>query len=309
MTLIYNPYPRSNGMICNLPGTGTVLIGGKTTANINNGYLNTVDIFNGTSWTASSATIPKSINGLSGRSDATLFYDGTVLVLANGTDGISNLSQIFSFNGTSFTDITPTETSESLPFLAPSLLRSSNAIYQSGSSLAYMFAGRTSYERHYNKDLWSYSHSGGWSFLPTTTPSARCDYGFASSSSTAILFGGKNFDGANGETWQLASGSWTQLFPTTSPSKRYGCSMAYSTTDSAWYLFGGITANNYSNKLWKYDGTNWSNITPAVSPNPRAFASMAYNSGSNKIILFGGQDYLGDYNDSWTFSSGAWTQL
>src|SRR5437667_3793591 len=74
-----------------------------------------------------------------------------------------------------------------------------------------------------------------------------------------LLFGEENNTAAGftilGDTWRFQSGSWTQLFPSISPSPRSSSSMAFDGTDGYVLLFGGedvIAGTSFLGDTWKF---------------------------------------------------------
>ena len=128
--------------------------------------------------------------------------------------------------------------------------------------------------------------------------------GYDADSHRVVLFGGFDSGGRDGETWtyDLASNTWTNMNPTTSPSARAYQSMAYDPDSHRVVLFGGIDSEP-NNETWTYDviGNTWTNMDPTTSPSARYWHSMVYNPDSHRVVLFGGRDYDGLYNETWTY--------
>ncbi len=107
-------------------------------------------------------------------------------------------------------------------------------------------------------------------------------------------------------------GPWTQKFPATSPSARFGHVMSYIGGDKV-LMFGGWDALN--NETWLYDKSmnKWTNLTPLINtavPSPRYKTDMAYI-GKDRVLLFGGVDDNLFDNETWLFdlSDLTWTKL
>lgn len=330
MTLLVSPPQRWNAVMAELPTSSElVLFGGKTTANIfngitayKNGILNDTWSWNGTAWTNISTGISgNTLTNPTPRYSSSMSFDGTYVTMVGGTNGIRNLSETWSYNTGSGWFQQPLTNSISLNppplYSIPSLLRDASMAYQSGVSggEAVLFGGNSSSQRHYVMDTWVWvkGNPGTWTYLsPVNSPTGRTNAAIASSATTAVLFGGKNFDGWLSDTWTWNGTNWTQitgLVPgTTCPSARYGAMMAYDANHSKWVLFGGVTVNGYSNETWTFNGTTWTNVTPATSPSPRAYGAMAYLTANTTTVLFGGLDSLVDYNDTWVWNGTTWTQ-
>src|SRR5438045_437701 len=86
------------------------------------------------------------------------------------------------------------------------------------------------------------------------------------------LLGGALFSDA---TAAAPSGSWTQVFPATSPPPRGAGGMAFDAARGNVVLFGGAvrtsgqSSNSSYGDTWTWDGTNWTQRSPAASPSPR----------------------------------------
>jgi hypothetical protein len=143
----------------------------------------------------------------------------------------------------------------------------------------------------------------------------------ASSSSTAVLFGGKNFTGPLSDTWVWGGSNWSQItgltIGTTSPPALYGASLVYDAAASEFVLFGGInSAGQYSYQTWTYStgSSTWTQASTGTTPGQnapagRAFAQMAYHTGTTSVVMFGGLSAQQCLGDTWTFASGVWTLL
>jgi hypothetical protein len=126
-----------------------------------------------------------------------------------------------------------------------------------------------------------------------------------------VFFGGNGNSGNLGDTWTWNGTTWTQLFPATSPSIRYGASMAYDPATGQLVLFGGAHPESTFGDTWTWNGTTWTQLFPATSPSPRFGASMAYDPATGQLVLFGGFVVRGSvpFADTWTWNGTTWTQL
>jgi|ERR1700722_723850 len=342
MTLLVSPAPRWSAVMAELPTSSElVLFGGKTTAQLFNGItaysglLNDTWTWSGTAWTnvgtgIGTGALKHTLTTPLPRYEAAMSYDGTYVTMVGGTDGHINLSDTWSYStGGGWFKQPLTEAIEARGgapsyglYPIPTTLRAASMAYQSGVSggEAVLFGGNASYQRHYVLDTWAWSKGdpGTWTELsPAAWPPGREYAAMASNATTAVMFGGKNFNGQLSDQWSWNGSNWSQVTGfkpgITCPSARYGAMMAYDAASSLWVLFGGITANGYSNETWTFNGTIWTNITsgtPGISfPLGRAFGQMAYHTASTSIVMFGGLGPTTAFGDTWTFSSGAWTNL
>jgi DNA-binding beta-propeller fold protein YncE len=101
---------------------------------------------------------------------------------------------------------------------------------------------------------------------------------------------------------------WTQLSLTTSPSARFGASMAYDAAAGQLVLFGGFNANGPLNDTWTWNGSAWTQQFPTSIPPARFDASMAYDAAAGQLVLFSGADSNGLLNDTWTWNGTTWTK-
>ncbi|MHC5062599.1 MAG: Kelch repeat-containing protein [Planctomycetota bacterium] len=113
-----------------------------------------------------------------------------------------------------------------------------------------------------------------------------------------VLFGGIDTSSAIppiwfADTWIYDGGdmSWTEVFPPTSPSPRWGHVMAYDSDRERVILFGGRSELNTAlGDCWEFDGLNWTQLFFDESPAPRAEAGMVYDPQRNTVVLHGGSD-------------------
>ncbi len=174
---------------------------------------------------------------------------------------------------------------------------------------------------------WAFSH-GNWTRLnPPSTPES-C-FGSAMTydnvDNYVVYLAGGNFGSGScssaGQTWKFSGGTWTQLFPATSPSPRLAASFTNDSADGYDVLFGGACVQGAHLGLcgdtWKYVGGSWTNITSlsTVHPSPRAGAGMTFDVSDGYVLLFGGTAWplnIGEpltMTDTWVFSAGTWAQV
>jgi len=161
------------------------------------------------------------------------------------------------------------------------------------------------------------------SSMPSPRGSASTAYD--SKINQILLFGGGTGSSCwndcppmNGETWiyDVASKTWTQIKPPTSPSGRANAAMAYDAESDRIILSAGfITAQNYApSDVWAFDMNTktWTQMKPQ-SP-PYSFGhKMVYDSKADRMIVWGGWNF--DKNvgpdDTWTYdyNTDTWTKL
>ena len=284
------------------PGTNQVVLFGGQGSNGNT--LNDTWTWNGTTWTQlSPATSPPS------REDAAMAYDtnsGQLVLfggLNNNGNGTSFLGDTWTWNGTTWTQLSPA-TSPQARFYA-------TMAYDPGSGQVVLFGGETVNSNFYVGDTWTWNGTTWTQQNPATSPPSRGTAAMAydATSGQLLLFGG---DG-NGtgflflnDTWTWSGTTWTQLSPATSPPLTGQAVMAYDANSGQLVLFGGTNNEglNILGDTWTWNGTTWIQQTPVTSPEARYSAAMAYDPSSGLVVLFGGASNSGFLGDTWALQQG-----
>src|SRR2546427_7456452 len=133
---------------------------------------------------------------------------------------------------------------------------------QGGSVL--IFGGTTlEFGFAYLNDTWVWDGSNWHDLTSLTTPANRPPVrGFASMAFDAdhnqvVLFGGQSYNPPYNlnDTWVFNGSQWTKMNASTSPSGRFGASMAYDEANHRVTLFGGQGPNNtYLGDTWVWSG-------------------------------------------------------
>src|SRR5664280_2625583 len=112
------------------------------------------------------------------------------------------------------------------------------------------------------------------------------------------------------QTNTAPAATWTEQSPGTSPSARFGASMAYDPATGDMVLFGGenSSATGFLNDTWTWNGTTWAEQLPGTSPSARDGASMAYDPATGDMVLFGGGGDSGYLSDTWTWNGTTWAE-
>jgi hypothetical protein len=145
---------------------------------------------------------------------------------------------------------------------------------------------------------------------PATSPSARCEYGFAydDTRNAAVLLGGSanlSFAAVNNQTWEWDGTNWA-LAPAGGPSARCDQAMAFDTVRDVIAIFGGYNGT-YLSDTWERSGTTWANQA-ITGPSARADAFMAFDQNREVMVLFGGQaSNFAVLAETWEYN-GTWTQ-
>jgi hypothetical protein len=174
-------------------------------------------------------------------------------------------------------------------------------------------------------DTWTWDGVTWTQQFPPVSPAARAlDQAmvYDPATETVVLFGGGGADNgdyggvAYGDTWEWngRTKTWTQLFPSSSPSPR-GAPLAYDPITKTVVLFGGANGGGdccrvFYNDTWTWDGVNWTQQSPAISPPARTAQSMAYDASLGQVVVFGGTSGPPNaLNDTWAWNGKTWTQL
>lgn len=173
-------------------------------------------------------------------------------------------------------------------------------------------------------DLWAFDYSTRTWALSTPVPERPQSRSGASLVYSPVrhgfyYFGGRTRDWTN-DTWfyDIGSGRWHEVAPTTSPPRRAFYAMAYDPVNEGMYLFGGDTPDSldwHLNDLWWFNDTtqDWSSLDP---PTPRPPARMdlgcAVDPATGEFYIFGGgNDTVKEFNDLWKYNrvSNTWTNV
>lgn len=107
-----------------------------------------------------------------------------------------------------------------------------------------------------------------------------------------------------------AQATWTRMYPTTAPSRRYDAALTYHPGRDQVVLFGGrdYTTNTARNDLWGWTGSQWQSIATTGTPSARSSMGIASDPLRGRIVLFGGYDATNNpLNDTWELVGTQWT--
>ena len=277
--------------------------------------------WDGTSWTE--ATPPEVSASPPARANHALAYDsarGRVVLFAGFDNSFNALSDTWEWDGTSWTDVTPSDPSDSPP------ARSFHALaYDSARGEVVLFGGGDS-SNNTLSDTWEWDGTSWTEVMPSganASPPARGDHALAydSARGRVVLFGG--VDGLDGnylsDTWEWDGTSWTEVTPSganASPSGRLDHALAYDSARGRVVLYGGLEeleegARRLSD-TWEWDGTSWTKVTPIgadASPPARIAHALAYDIARGRVVLFGGFGNSGVLSDTWEWDGTSWTEV
>ena len=292
----------------------TVTTPGGTTPATNDQF--TYDL----AWNSLTATGP------SGREGAAMVNDGAKVVLFGGSNGLTDVSDTWTWNGTAWASSTAT---------GPSGRQGAAIAYDSTHSRAIMFGGDCTLLvlNCSLNDTWVWNPgTNTWTQAQANTaspggnqPSQRSGavMVFDANRGQVVLFGGYT-PGLLGSTYyndlwvySFNASKWTQVLAsncasTTQPACRAYGSMARDASGQI-VLFGGADAGTVYGDTWTLSGSTWTLYT-LNSPGARqkaALASYYHPGGGNAsgLVLFGGQNGSTVLGDTWTFSGGRWQQI
>jgi hypothetical protein len=205
--------------------------------------------WDGTNWTELS---PPSVPP--GRSAAGMTWSpaDNALILFGGEDFSGNpLSDTWLYNGLTWTQQSPQTVPPARAFSAMD--------YDAQDGYVLMFGGSQFNNVSFLGDTWAWI-TPNWYLKPAkTSPAPRAGealstYSYDANGERTILFGGVTYVGstktANNETWVWNGHTWTQVFPTTSPSPRWGAGFDWDPTNHLYLLFGGYDFVNYLSDTW-----------------------------------------------------------
>ncbi|CAM6004240.1 unnamed protein product [Sphagnum balticum] len=281
-------------------------------------FLNETWTFNGTDWTNQSTNLINPSGPLPGRTNASLGYDGTNLMLFGGQGGSAAtgvLDDTWVWNGTTWTQLGGPGFS-----LASPSGRFSAGFSNHNTNQVVMFGGTNLLYKLLETWIWNGS-TQLWTQVAIAngaSPNARTDHMMAGNTSgTTVLFGGQGTNSQFNDTWTFNGTAWTQKFPSVSPSVRSDAAMTYDSTNGIFVMFGGRNEYNYLVETWTYNvGTNtWAQVAVPNGTGPvgRIGAQMCYDPQSAKTLMFGGLGAGANYplQDTWSFNSTTltWTAL
>ena len=301
-----SPGPLSGASIAYDSATGqTILFGG----NANGTALNATWAWTGSNWSqlddANDAGCTSVCSASpSARHDASFAYDAATsqLLLFGGTNGGGYLNDTWSWTGTTWSALVPTN--------SPTIRDGASLAYDgaSGQANLVLFGG---YNGTYLQDTWTWSGTNWIALSPLLKPPSRDEaaFGYDTATSQMLLFGGYNGSDL-ADTYSWTGTNWSALSPTTSPPARFGAGTGYSPALGELALFGGqgASATYYGDTwVWTQSG-NWAQLSSSTSPSARVLPAMTFDPATGQMVLFGGNGASYD-SDTWQWSAVAVTAV
>lgn len=251
----------------------------------------------------------QTVNPPTERSDPLLFYDlfNTRTLMFGGN--VTN--EFWSLSGGAWTQLTPA--------VLPGARRYQAISTDTLTGEVWMYGGQDTSSSNALDETWLWNGSAWQLLAPANSAGGHAFHGMAydMARGVSVVFGGRrnlfNPNQVLSETWEFASGTWTQRFPVTSPPALLDPAVSYHPALGQVMLFGGEDANGQgSDRTWLFDGTDWTEInTTGVRPSPRTQARLVPILSRNIAVLFGGRDAVtfDILNDTWEHDGTSWRQV
>jgi hypothetical protein len=238
-------------------------------------------------------------------------YDPVIGRIVVFTVGLSGTSQTWTWDGSTWTQLSPTT--------SPPALWMASMAYDPATGQIVLFGGAISSDSA-SAETWNFNGTTWTQQSTTVSPPGReqASMDYDPATGQIVLFGGaiitNSATSTLGDTWTYDGRTWTQQSPDTSPTNRYGASMAYDPAMGEMVLFGGGFGDSGLNSglnsglfgdTWAYDGISWIQQSPSSTVTARGNAPMAYDGSTNKMILEGGFSVHGNADDTWVYPGSA----
>jgi PKD repeat protein len=289
---ITDPGANSGSMMAYLPRLGgVVMIGGTASYNSTQTWL-----FKGGYW----SDITANVTGAPPlRWSGGLVYDAAdgYLLLFGGRDSTGWFNDTWTFNGSTWTNLSPSHSPEVRAFFT--------MVYDPTDGYVVLFSGGcwcgVSGSRIVYNDTWTY-RAGAWTdltpSLSVSPPQLQFDPGaWDAHDGYLLVFGGGSYGYCAGTnlTWSFVGGVWTnRTIGSHGPTVLGGNSaMAYDPVAGVAVYFGGFTTSSCSayGGTWTYQNGTWENVTSQLggpSPPPSRGSALAWDAGDGYTLLFGG---------------------
>jgi hypothetical protein len=103
----------------------------------------------------------------------------------------------------------------------------------------------------------------------------------------------------------LAQASWTRLYPSSAPSRRFDAGVAFDSVRGQVVLFGGrVLQGPHVNDLWAWTGTQWTTVSTPVAPPARVGFGLASDTNRGRIYATSAPATVGAYGSGCAGVSG-----
>jgi len=243
------------------------------------------------------------------RYGATVAYDQNLkkVVLFGGDSSACSgtlRNDLWAWDGSDWSDVTPTTS-------PPARFGASLAFDEVAGELV-LFGGGTG-PTTFLEDTWGFSTASGWQSRAASGGGTRAWTGLtfhgSGSSGGLLRFGGTFYFDYFADTRSWSGSAWTDLSPSSPPTKRMGACFEYDSARNRTVMFGGTSNINAvtaeSSETWEWDGSSWAKKSPTTSPPARYWASCAYDSVRQRTIVTFGMG-SGHQHDTWEWDGTRW---
>jgi hypothetical protein len=238
-------------------------------------------------WTGAVWSAVSTLAAPSARFEHALSYDSgrSVTVLFGGQDWGGAPADTWEYGGSGWS-LVPT------PLPAPSARIGHAMCFDVARARTVLFGGFGGPAVGLLSDTWEWN-GAAWSRinLPGPLPPPRRDHAmcYDVGRGRVVLYGGRDWNGVSGGTWEYDGTGWTEVLTAASPVAAVDCALTYHAGWSRVVLFGGESIQGLiSNQTWTFDGQGW--VQLQAGGNPAAVSSVAafYDPIANKVVATGG---------------------
>ena len=232
-------------------------------------------------WTRLSPAVEPSLRG-----GMSLSSDGSSLLMFGGqTSGTVFLDELWRFDGTNWTNITPTTGS-------PAPRDWHGQAFDLGRGKLIVFGGRD--QGGPMSDTWEFDGTTWTQLSPITVPPARFSPAICYDivRGRIVMFGGAAGSMTLNDTWEWDGTNWNQITTANSPLPRQKHRMVFDLRRNLTVMHGGNlgAGQGRSTETWTYDGTDWTVVAGAAAPFGTGLENygMAYDLVRGRSIINGG---------------------
>ncbi|MCI4332878.1 MAG: hypothetical protein L3K01_04000 [Thermoplasmata archaeon] len=238
----------------------------------------------------------------SARSSMGLVYDAAdhyVLLFGGVASNSSALGDTWTYAGGTWTHLSLSS--------APSARSGMGMTYDTVDGYVVLFGGFDS-AGHALNDTWKFV-SGAWTNVSSTAgpaPRGEPALTYDGHDGYVVLFGGASTAVSTptyySDTWTFSAGTWTQIFPASSPPGRSDAVAEYDGTVGHVILEGGFDASGALGTTWEFVGGTWTNVTSSTAPSARSDVGLTYDGSTLSSLLFGGAASPAYSSQTWKYT-------